>query len=134
MGHKRGYTYHNKKYGHKSRLDYFLLSTALKRWVQDIKYVGKHLSDHSAVSLILIVPSSPSLRRWTLERAILLEDSIIEKLTVETESFFQRNLGTSSIQIVWDAYKVFIRGQIPSVQNNRHKEYKAEIESKQKEI
>lgn len=111
-GSKKGLPYYNKKYKHKSRIDYFWVDHAIKDDVVVVEHIGVHLSDHSAIRLDVRLKKGTTSSIWRLDRTILCDSETIEILKEETKEFFKRNQGSAKIGIVWDAYKAFLSGRL----------------------
>lgn len=128
-GVQKGFTFYNKKYRHQSRINYFLIDSSVREWVQQVDHVGVHLSDHSAVILRLKIGERGTQSRWTLDCTILQDEGVMEILSKETEEFFKFNQGSSETGVIWDAYKAFLRGRLGALAAEKRRRYHKEVSS-----
>lgn len=123
-----------KKYGHHSRIDYFLVDQELLAEVEEVKHVPAILSDHSAVFLSLRHHYKSGMKRWTLDRTILLVEGVVSNLKDKTAVFFQANIGSAKIQIIWDTFKAYLRAIASSIMVGKRRALKQEDEDRINEI
>lgn len=123
---KKEFTFYSKKYRHHSRMDYFLVDQEIRG---EVTHIPAIISDHSAVMLALRYHQIEEGRRWTLDRVILLDERIVEDLREKSESFFITNNGSAEEDIVWDAFKCYLRGILKSSMVAKYRADKQDRES-----
>lgn len=111
----REYSYFSKLHNSYSRIDFFLLDSKLLPNVIDSKYHNILISDHAPVSVIfdLNVPKQEST--WRLGPSLINDEDFCKYLSKKIEEFLQTNdtLDTSD-SILWETFKVVMRGHIIS--------------------
>lgn len=122
------FTYKNYKYGHSSRIDFFLVDDLLSKSVKKVDHIPAHLSDHSMVQLELEQNVTQGERRWTLDRTLLLDQYVVNSLENISLNYFQINAnGEVPCRVVWEAYKAVIRGNMISLAARNNKEVRSQI-------
>lgn len=110
MGARQGFTFHSKMYGHFTRLDYFFVDRAIEDTITTISILPGHISDHAAV-----IMSLEGYGRLTLKRVILSDLENGESLKRASTAYFIDNIGFTSLDVVWDAFKAYIRGVLQNL-------------------
>lgn len=78
------------------------------------------ISDHSPVTILWRQPvPPPGQRNWRLNTFLLENIGIEEILETEIDVFFVHNEGSASLEVVWEAFKAFIRGVLISPKKYR---------------
>lgn len=111
---KRGYYFFSSVHHSYSRIDYFILDNALIPKVQSCTYQSIIISDHAPLILDLTVHNCPAPRRhWRFNTSLLADEGFISYTTDQINFFFSVNKSPDiSDSTVWEAFKVYIRGQI----------------------
>ena len=65
--HKKGYTYESKALKMSSRIDLFLTSRHLAKWVERVETKASNAPDHRAVRLTIYIDSPSFTRTETME-------------------------------------------------------------------
>ncbi|KAJ1213871.1 hypothetical protein NDU88_001501 [Pleurodeles waltl] len=94
------------------RLDYWLISRSMVPWLMGVTHMARTYSDHFPVALELRLPSALTpLTSWRLSPTTLVDDAFRNELRTKRTDFFDRNKGTvDSVAIIWEAFKVTLRG------------------------
>lgn len=87
------------------------------------------ISDHAPTTMILLpVPVGHVERTWRLNEALLDDNSIVETLSIKLKTYFKMNVpGEVSEQVVWEAHKSVIRGELIAHGSRIKKEKQKEI-------
>lgn len=99
-----------------SRIDYFFIHKSLLPLVKECDYNSILISDHTPVTLVLILPSHrPSRFRWRLNSLLLSDESCIASINVHIDMFLETNVNKeTSPSLLWEALKAYLRGHIIS--------------------
>lgn len=99
-----------------SQIDYFLLDSKLLPMVTAVDYETIVISDHSPVVMKMCFPGYTMPQRiWRLNTRLLTEQKFIEFINMHIDIFFETNSSPDiSYSILWETFKVYIRGQIIS--------------------
>lgn len=118
-----------------SRIDYFLISATLMSMITKSWYDSIILSDHSAISIQLNLPNLPLCTpRWRLQSFWLKDPEFLEYVGKQIDYYFEQNTNQTSACIRWEAFKAFLRGQMISFTNFKHKTSRIEMEQLEKNI
>lgn len=112
----RSYTHYSSVYDTHTRIDYWLLSGRLESRVLDCNHLPRTYSHHSPVQLTLSchAPRIPPFT-WRFPPYLLLDTVFREELAIAIEEFFFNNIGSvPSFAVVWESFKVYIRGVVIS--------------------
>ena len=122
------YSHVHKSY---TRIDYFLIASELLPSVTTSTYHNILISDHSPVSLnFKNILSSPKYS-WRLNPLLLEDQSFIEHMNGRIDEFLVTNdNGEVSDSILWETFKVVMRGHIISFESAK----KRELNSRLKDI
>ena len=93
-----------------SRIDYAFANPSLLSDVLDASYLSSGLSDHSPLWITLRTTSSRSSSMWRLGAQWISQPDIAEQAPSALRAYWDSNAGSSSPEIVWDAFKAFTRG------------------------
>lgn len=70
------------------------------------------LSDHNPLLLSIEFDSAiRNMKTWTFERALLINEKYCDYMRQWIPRFLEENIGSASIEIVWDVLKAGIRGE-----------------------
>lgn len=122
-----------------SRLDYWLMTKDMARWVLDVKHLSRTISDHSPCLLTLSLPNtSRQTFSWRLPPHALLDAAFLEEIRADIQDYFSFNTGSvTSEASLWEAFKVVIRGKCISRQSGVLKAIRttlADIETQIKDL
>ncbi|KAJ1089638.1 hypothetical protein NDU88_002787 [Pleurodeles waltl] len=107
-------------------------SQTLRASVVDVQHIPPHLSDHAAVVLTLKEVGPRPVRRWILDRSLLNNTEVVERLSSETKCCQPKFCPP---YVVWDSYKAFIRGMILiSISAQRNRKYRLEVQNIEKDL
>lgn len=99
---------------HNSFSHYFLIDSKLITAVKSVQYEAIVLSDHAPLKLQLAVPIIHTGRTQGIDR-LLSDKSITEYIKSQIMFYVVVNNTTGvSIQVLWEAMKIFVWGQIIS--------------------
>lgn len=74
------------------------------------------MSDHAPVFLDWIFgPAAKEKKAWILNTFLLESHGVRERIAKDILDFYTWNRGTASANIVWDAFKAYIRGILISI-------------------
>lgn len=118
----RDYTHFSFPHSVYSRLDYFFMFSADRFKIMDCNIETIDLSDHSPISLSLILGGKIRKNLWRLNSNILNDPKIRAKLRGEIQDFLDLNdSGEVSPTIFWDTLKAVLRGKIISITTHMKK-------------
>lgn len=126
----RAYSCFSASYKTASRIDLAFSNPALLADVLEATYLPSGLSDHSPLAVVFRSPTSRSAGLWRLGSPI----QISEKIPLLLTEFWEQNTGSSSPDIIWDAFKAYTRGQYISSIANIKKQQKTETQSLQQSV
>ena len=116
------YSCHSNTHQTYSRIDYYLISAALRSKIEDCHYNSIVISDHAPVCLIY---NDPNLMadppKWRFQQKWLLDTSFLEYIGQQIDFYFSINTNETSACTRWEAFKAFIRGQIISFTSSKSK-------------
>lgn len=111
-----------------SRIDYSLISTSLLVSIQSCVHDSIVLSDHSPTSLFFI---NSQLRkgssRWSLHPKWLHDLDLIKFVGENIDIYFEINKDQTSAATQWEAFKVYIRGQMISLTSSKCNKFKQKM-------
>lgn len=108
---KRTYSCFSTSYKTASRIDLAFADPAMLADIAEAAYLPSGLADHSPLSLSIHIPTPRNASLWRLTPQWVLYPEIAEKITSIITEYWQSNAGSSSVDIVWDAFKAYLRGQ-----------------------
>lgn len=119
----REYSFFSKLHNSYSRIDFFLLDSKFLPNVKDCKYHNILISDHAPVSVVFDFNSPKRETTWRLRPSLLNDVDFCKYLSKKIEDFMQTNdtLDTSD-SILWETFKVVMRGHIISYEAAQKKE------------
>jgi len=96
-----------------SRIDYFLTSFSLTPSIENVKIEDSLRSDHSLISISLLLSTTPKGPGfWRLNCDLLSDQLFVKETSKFITEFFLFNEGSANPHIVWEAFKCTVRGQI----------------------
>lgn len=114
---ERDYTFLSPVHGTYSRLDYFYVDHSLLEWVKETNIEITSLSNHSPITMRVIIPEVQGrLFSWKLNEDLLRDPAVVERLHDEVDFFFKTNdTGDVSPAILWETHKAYVRGILVSI-------------------
>lgn len=112
-----------------SRIDFFIVDKIILPNITGCQYNSIVISDHSPVQIDVIFPECPRPRRtWRLDPLLMSKDSFKNMLSEQIDYFLNLNQ-TPEIQmnVLWEALKAYIRGQIISYTAFHRKKYRQQL-------
>uniref|UniRef100_H3A5D9 Endonuclease/exonuclease/phosphatase domain-containing protein n=1 Tax=Latimeria chalumnae TaxID=7897 RepID=H3A5D9_LATCH len=114
--HPKTREYSHYSHAHKSFscIDFILVSSSLIHRVKDCNFLPRYISDHSPVSIWVEAPEDVrGPCRWRLDPQLLTEEESVGETESAIHEFFHfsRPL-VSTPDMIWEAFKVTIRGKI----------------------
>lgn len=112
-----------------TRIDFFLSDCRLLSKINLTGYHSIVISDHAPITMDLNLDSQlkPS-KRWRFTSALFSDDLYKQFLQSQIKLYFELNdLPCTSKEVLWEASKAYIRGQIISFSSNRKREERAHI-------
>lgn len=108
----REYTFYSKVHNSYSRIDYLLLSISIMQNVINSEIHTSIISDHGPLSVTLSLDFYPNKTKpWKFNNMFLRDHKFVSMLTGRMVNFFKTNMNSvSSIQTLWEAFKVTCRG------------------------
>lgn len=130
------YSFYSNRHNSHTRIDFFLLSTHVTYRALDSDYLSRILSDHSPLTLSIVMPEKmASMYRWRLNPTLLKKSDFCKFVRDQIKLFCETNCPSSPNSfILWDTLKSYLRGQIISYTKALKKSYAAEVEELEKEI
>uniref|UniRef100_A0AAR2KLP1 Reverse transcriptase domain-containing protein n=1 Tax=Pygocentrus nattereri TaxID=42514 RepID=A0AAR2KLP1_PYGNA len=112
-----------------SRIDYFLIDSALNSCVNSIDYLGIVISDHSPLLLdIQISTAKRNTSLWRFNSLLLAEREFCNFISNTVNDFLAFNQTESvSYSLLWETLKCYLRGQIISYSAFTNKNNNARI-------
>lgn len=124
------YSYFSPVHHSFSRIDFFLIDYAYLTNIKHCDYEAIVLSDHCPVSLHIKIGHIPTTKKWRFNNSLLSDPNIVEELKKQIEFFLQTNDNPDITRsTLWETFKVYLRGQITSLNNMKNKQQR-EKESK----
>ena len=113
-----------------SRIDYLFIDNALLHLVKNIEYSTIVESDHAPVILDLSFPFNISDRApWRLDSALLTDDAFCQMISTAIDNFLETNRKDDvSPSLLWQTFKVVIRGDIIAYTSRLNKARRLEQE------
>uniref|UniRef100_A0A803JZM0 Reverse transcriptase domain-containing protein n=1 Tax=Xenopus tropicalis TaxID=8364 RepID=A0A803JZM0_XENTR len=127
------YSCHSTTHHSLTRIDLALVTSELLPRITKIQYLPRALSDHSPLSLTLNIIGTPQTNLRRLSPIWLKNNTVLESATVAVTEYWETNEGSASPQIVWDASKAYIRGQLISAIKKARIESKAQVVEAEKD-
>ena len=93
------------------------------------EYFARTLSDHAAL-LVTVPASTPITRcnRWRFTSRLFNDSGFVNMINREIDSFLHINQNTVNPNIVWDAMKAYLRGQIIAYTSSKRKKFLTKIQ------
>ena len=133
----KDYTYYSHSKKSYSRIDFVFISKSALNNVLHSKIHEIVISDHSPVSCC-IIPTENRLsdRIWRMNRAYLQDPEFISYVNDKIDHFITTNVkegeqDTPTPEIIWDAFKAYIRGMIISLCAKKKNEFDLQIKGKE---
>ncbi|XP_072114005.1 3-hydroxy-3-methylglutaryl-CoA reductase a isoform X1 [Mobula birostris] len=105
-----------------SRIDYFFIFNTDRLRIKICNIATIDLSDHSPVSMSLILEKKMRKTLWRLSSHILNNPKVMERLRGEIKEYLDLNdTGETSPVILWDTLKAVLRGKIISITTHMKK-------------
>lgn len=125
----RNFSYYSKTHDMYSRLDLFLVDQFYLGNVSASTIEPITMSDHAPITLTLRPTQMDRAERiWCLNESLLDKEDIVEKLSIKIKEYFEINKTEEvSDQVVWEAHKAVIRGDLIAY-GSHIKEGKREID------
>lgn len=135
----REYTFYSNVHQTYSRLDFFLTSNSILPNILETKIHPIIISDHSPVTLTWnpsAIPKHPT--RWRFNTSLLKDPEFDSYFKREWTSFLEINDSPkSSASLLWETWKVVLRGKIISYsvhKKKKDKEKEVQLEERIKEL
>lgn len=109
----REYSFYSPVHNRYTRIDLLLMPSSKIHQVTSCEYLARTLSDHAA--LLVTIPASTLItrpNRWRFTSHLLNNSEFVNMTSREIDSSLNINQNTASPNIVWDAMKAYLRGQI----------------------
>lgn len=107
----RQYSYLSHVFHSSSRLDMAFANSDLLAWISDGTYLAGGISDHTPLQATLNLPSTRGTRSWYLHPGWVVEPMVEQMVMAQFDTFWPANVDSSTPQMVWDLFKVVIRGE-----------------------
>lgn len=108
----KDYTFYSTPHNNYSRIDYFLMWNKDRYQVDKCEIGNMDLSDHSPVSLNLLLSPEKRKRTWRINNN-LLKGKMREEIKIEIQRYLDENDNEEvSPPILWDACKAVLRGKL----------------------
>lgn len=118
----REYTHYNSPNSVYSRLDYFFMFTVDRFRIKSCNVETIDLSDHSPVSLSLLLGRKKRKTLWRFNSSILNDEKILGKIKREIIEVLEMNMSDdTSPAILWDTLKAVMRGKLISLTSHLKK-------------
>lgn len=115
----RKYSFFPAVHGSFSRIDYFLVDARLISKVDNSTYHNILVSDHAPLSMSINLNSSARHYTWKLNPTLLTDRYFRENVSFMIADYLQTNdTGEVSDSILWETFKVVLRGEIISYQSS----------------
>ncbi len=102
-----------------SRIDYFLIDSKLISNVTQTKYNNIIISDHSPLTMVFKLSVSKMLN-WRLNPCLFLQEQFHSYISSHIKQFLEFNdKGDVSDYILWETFKVVLRGNIIAYESSR---------------
>lgn len=126
----RDYSYYSKIHDMYSWLDLFLVDQFYLGNVSTSTIEPITMSDHAPMILTLQPTQMTRVERtWRLNESLLDKEDIVEKLKVRIKEYFEINkMEGVSDQVVWEAHKAVVRGDLIAIGTYMKKESKREMD------
>uniref|UniRef100_A0A8P4GBE9 Endonuclease/exonuclease/phosphatase domain-containing protein n=1 Tax=Dicentrarchus labrax TaxID=13489 RepID=A0A8P4GBE9_DICLA len=124
----KGYSY--LSHGHKSytRIDYFLVDAKLISNIVQTKYHNVLISDHSPVSLKLMLALPKQNYCWRFNPWLLTDQIFTDYMSARLGDFLETNdTGDVSDSTLWETLKVAMRGHIISFEASKKREQRRRL-------
>ena len=114
----RQYSFFSPVHGSFSRIDYFLVDARLISKVDNSTYHSILVSDHAPLAININFDLNICHYNWKFSPALLSDKKFCEYLSNKIADFLQCNdTGEVSDSILWETFKVVVRGQVMSYQS-----------------
>ena len=121
-----------------SRIDYFLISSSLLPSITNCIYDSIVLSDHAPTSLFYNVEQlNRRSANWRLHPKWIQDSDFIKFVGEHIDLYFLINTNQTTATIRWEAFKVYIRGQMISFTSSKFNKFKQtmnELDTKIREV
>lgn len=116
----RQYSFYSPVHRSYSRIDHFFVDDRSLSFVNHSKYHSIIISDHCPLQLDLHMPNgSTKHRTWCSDPLLLTDKDFTNFFISQIDYFFETSTTPDmSYSIIWEAFKVYIRGQIISYPAN----------------
>lgn len=101
----------SKTHKSSSRIDLAFANSLMLQLIKGANYLAGGLSDHTPLSVHVSLPSRLRGRAWRLNPGWIEVESVASQVTPYVSSYWEDNLGSASLPIVWDAFKACMRAQ-----------------------
>jgi len=127
---KKEFSFFSSVHQSYSRIDYFFLDKALLPLVYSSEYSAIVISDHAPHSLTL---SFSNIRgranQWRFDSGLLSDKEFCKYISTNIDMFIQTNKSDSvSPSLLWETFKVVIRGYIISYAGYKYKQRKQKLQ------
>ena len=108
--HKKGYTYESKALKMSSRIDLFLISRHLAKWVERVETKASNSPDHRAVRLtISIVQVSRGPGLWKFNNSLLDDEKYVDLIRENYTAIREKYTGLEDRRLKWELIKMELR-------------------------
>uniref|UniRef100_H3B1G0 Endonuclease/exonuclease/phosphatase domain-containing protein n=1 Tax=Latimeria chalumnae TaxID=7897 RepID=H3B1G0_LATCH len=109
-----------------SRIDLILVSASLIHQVKERKSLPRYISDHSPISIQMVTSEEgKGPYRWRLDSQLLTKKESVKEIELAINEFFRFNHPlVSTPDMIWEAFKVTIRGKIIALSSAYKKAYR----------
>lgn len=115
----RQYSFFSPVHGSFSRIDYFLVDARLISKVDNSAYHSILVSDHAPLSMNINFNLNARHYNWKFNPTLLTDKGFCEYISIKISDFLQSNdTGEVSDSILWETFKVVVRGQVISYQSS----------------
>ncbi len=106
-----------------SRIDYFLIDSKLISNETQTEYNNIIISDHSPLTMMFKISVSQSKYNWRLNPCLFLQEQFHSYISSHIKQFLEFNdKGDVSDSILWETFKVVLRGNITAYESSKKKE------------
>ena len=96
-----------------SRIDIFLIPHNMAARVTDCSYLSGTLSNHNPIKMTWEIEATQSKPfTWRFKSYMLKDPEFIRCMRAHIDVFMETNINSTSHAFIWEALKVFMRGQI----------------------
>ncbi|OCT57622.1 hypothetical protein XELAEV_18003266mg [Xenopus laevis] len=110
---QKDFTFYSSPHKSHNRIDLLLISGTSLPYLLNSNIEPKTWSDHSPITVTMLVPQiSASRGEWRLNESLLADNTLCKHLYKQIDYFKENNQAKPNQAIIWDTHKVVIRGHL----------------------